>query len=301
MPRRGGLTTTRSGAAGWASAHAVASPATKADALGRRRLRGRHRLGRHLHAGDRATRSGDGEGEAADAAVEVPGAADVGEAGHPVAGLGVERGGDVGVGLEEALRAQRQLEPLEPHRQRRLGRQHDLALALEHGRVRGLHVERDHPQGREGLQQPREVLADPRLVGGRAHHQPQHQLAVRRLGEQHVLELAAARRHVVRREVGAGDERGDHLERGRQPGGVQPAVAQVDPGPGAVEDPQRRRGGRAADRHLGLVAEARVRTGHRRQPAPATGTSERACASLSESCCARGTSSRVQERQRCAS
>ena len=90
-------------------------------------------------------------------------------------------------------------------------------------------------------EQPRQVLADPghRLLG--AQHEPHHQLAVGRLRDQQVLQLAAPGRHVVRRERGAGDELGEHRAAPRGCAGVcSAAVAQVDAGAARVEDAERR-------------------------------------------------------------
>ena len=240
MPRRGGFTITSSGAAGWASAHAVASPATKLTPGGAVAVAAATASDGQLDAGDRPAGRRTRQGEAADTAVEVPDGRRV-ERGDPRAGLGVERRRDERVGLEEPLRPQRQLESFEPHRQRRRWRQHDLALALEHGRVRRLDVEGDDAQRRKRGEQPRQVLADPRLVGGRTHHEPQHQLAVGRLREEDVLELAAALADVVRRQVGPRDEVRHDLQGGREARGVQPAVAQVDAVVLPVEDAERRR------------------------------------------------------------
>ena len=186
---------------------------------------------------------------------------------HPRPRLVVERLGDERVGLEEGARPQPQRHAGgQPHREGRAVGQHDLPLALEHRLVLRLHVDRHHPQVRQRVLQVGQARADPRLQRRRAHDQAQQQLAVGRLGQQDVLELAAAGRDVVRRQAGRADPVGDATQGRRDRGGVQAAVTQVDAGEVAVEDAQGRGRDGAADRHLGLVAEARLRPGDRRQP-----------------------------------
>ena len=212
MPRRGGLTTTRSGTASEARAYAVASAATNSAATP---SSDDVALAAAIASADTSTPStsrpgaGEVERETAHAAVEVPHGADVGQVAHPRAGLVVEGLRDRRVGLEERPRAQPQRHPGgQPHRQRRGVGQHDLALALEHRLVLGLDVDRHHPQRRHRLEQRGQAGADARLEGRRPQHQTQHQLAVGRLGEQHVLELAAPRRDVVRHQAGVADPAG---------------------------------------------------------------------------------------------
>lgn len=80
----------------------------------------------------------------------------------------------------------------------------------------------------ERLEQRGQVLADARDRFLAAEDEPHHELAVGRLGDQEVLELAAAAGHVVRGEVRVREERGERGERGAQARGVERAVAQVD-------------------------------------------------------------------------
>ena len=76
---------------------------------GRAALGAAHRLGARLDADDLAARAGEVQREAADAAVEVPDAGGL-RLGDPVARLRVERRGDGRVRLEEAARAQAELD-----------------------------------------------------------------------------------------------------------------------------------------------------------------------------------------------
>jgi hypothetical protein len=133
--------------------------------------------------------------------------------------------------------------------------------------VLGLHVDRHDPQPGHRGEQCREAGADPRIRRRRPHHQPEQQLAVGRLGEQDVLELAGPCRDVVRRQAGVSDPVGDAVQGRGEAGRVQAAVTQVDAGQRvAVQDPQGRRLDGAADRHLGLVAEAGPDPGDGRKP-----------------------------------
>ena len=89
-----------------------------------------------------------------------------------------------------------------------------------------------------------------------AQDEAHHEVVVGRGGHQDVLELAAARGHVVGAQAQLGDEVGQYWQ-GRLDGRhVQRAGAQVDAASGAVEDPQRGVGGGPGHRHLRLVAEA---------------------------------------------
>ncbi len=213
------------------------------------------------------------EREAADPAVEVVDRRRC-ELVDPGPGGAVERGGDVGVGLEEAARTEVQGQAVDLHRQRRVVGQHQLALTLEQRGVRGLDVERHHPQCRQCLEQPRQVLADACLSLGGAQHPTRHQLTGRRLGDQQVLELAAARGHVVRRQRGARHERREDGERGLDPGGVECAVTEVHGAPAGIPEPEGRSVGRPPDHHLRLGPEPRRRARDRRQPLRLRPTSE---------------------------
>ncbi len=222
-----------------------------------------------LDPGDRSAGRGHVQGEAADAAVEVPHRRRC-DLPHPRAPLPVELRGHLGVGLEEALRAQVQVDVVDPHPQRLTVGEQDLPLPLEHGLVLGLQVDRDDRQSGQVVHQPRQVLADPgdRLL--RAEHEAQHQLTVRRLGEQEVLQLPAAPRHVVRRQAGAAHERREHRQRRLDPGRVQRALTQIDALEVRAQDPQRRVVRGAGDDHLRLVAEAELPARDRRRPGQVT-------------------------------
>ena len=145
-------------------------------------------------------------------------------------------------------------------------------------------------------QQPRQVLADPRLGLGRPQHPAHHQLAGRRLGDEDVLELAAPRRHVVRRQRGAGHERGEDRQRGNDPGRVERAVAQVDRAPPRVPQPEgrlRRRSRRRPSSPWSGTPRERSRPAAA-TPAPARSpsaarTSSRVVACLAASCSSYGT------------
>ena len=195
-------------------------------------------------------------------------------------------------------RTQVQGEAVHPHRQRAAEQHLDL-LAVEHRGVARLQVGRHHPQVRQPLAQPRQVLAQPRQRLGGAQHEPGHQLAVGGGRHHDVLELAGARRHVVRGEAGAGDQLGEHRQGVVQDGLVQAAAAQVGAVPGGVEDAEGRGVHRAGDDHLGLVAERRPR---RRSPAAATpGRGGRPAASgcaacLAATCSSYGRGSQVHDR-----
>ena len=85
------------------------------------------------------------------------------------------------------------------------------------------------------------MLADAGDGLGRAQNEPQHQLAVGRLGEDHVLELAAPRRHVVGREPRQADELAITGKAARCPGEQMPHACRSTRG-------RRRRGCRSSAR-----------------------------------------------------
>jgi len=91
---------------------------------------------------------GNMEGEAADAAIQVPdrGGADFI---NPLTGLIIETDGDIGIGLEEAGRAQMQHQIAQTHRQGVVVAKHDFLLAFEHGLVLGQEIGGDDMQLRQ--------------------------------------------------------------------------------------------------------------------------------------------------------
>ena len=249
MPRRGGLTITRSGAVARRAANAVASPAANRTPARPASARAQLALATASTLVSMPTtsrpRRGHVQREPADAAVQVPHATSGASSSTQVARLPVQRGGDLGVRLEEALRAQVQVDPVDAHPQRlaasvsRISRSPS-STALWSG-SRFTDATRSV---RQRVEQPRQVLADPgdRLL--RAQHEPHHELAVRRLGDQQVLQLAAC---------GAGtsygvsararDERREHREAPPASApGYSAAVPQVD------ARARRRRGCRASAR-----------------------------------------------------
>lgn len=133
--------------------------------------------------------------------------------------------------------------------------------------MHGLQIHRRHAQPRQRGPQLRQVLAytPQRLL--RAQHEPHHQLAgMLRQRHQHMLQLAAAGGDVVRRDPRQANERLQRRETVPQCRRVERTVHQRHPLSTGIDDPQHRLFVAAADRHLRLVAKARLRARHRRQP-----------------------------------
>ena len=269
-----------------------------------------HRLLADLDTEHPAAGRGQVQRESAHAAVEVEDAHRCRLVG-PRLRLPVERGGDLGVGLEEAARAEVEHDLVDAHRQCRPLGEHDLVGALQHRLVHRLPVGADDDDLRVRVEEGRQVLAQPGQRLGRAEHEPHQELAVRRLGDQQVLELAAAGRHVVRREVGAGHERRQRRQQPVHGRRVQAAGAQVDPVTFRVEDAQRRVVDGARHHHLRLVAEPALPARDRLQPGDAgmagmsrsawsawSASAARQCATLRASWTSYGVRISVHEPQR---
>ena len=195
MPRRGGLTTMTSGTSSGdcARAHEVASSAIKEAAD-----RGRPAWRAALIA----------EGEAADAAVQVPqalGQSAVGEGARgPQRGLLVQGGGDVRVGLRE--RTWSQLQAFDGQWQRAGARQDDLVGAFHDGLVRGVDVRGDDVGSRHEVAQQRQRRADIGNAIARAQDETDHQPLAVAHGDENVLQLPALGGNVVGGEVQGADE-----------------------------------------------------------------------------------------------
>ena len=195
--RGGGFTTTRSGGPAAARAYAVASPASNrtsaspaSAALSVAEATASRLTSTPVTA---APGAGEGEREPADTAVEVPRPCAAPHSGTRCArGRRARRPSRCWSGRSSADagggRARR------PHRQRLLLGEQQLAVALEDRLVLGLEVDRGHGERGQLRAQRREVLADPgdRLL--RPQHEPDHELAVGRLGHQQVLSSPAGRR-----------------------------------------------------------------------------------------------------------
>ena len=270
MPRRGGFTIDelgrrrlgerpRRGVAGHERDAGQARPAAVSAAA--RRLDGQ------LDAGDRAAGRRTRESEAADAAVEVPD------------GRGVE-GGDPRRAPARRARPRRSVlvwknpcgRSARSRPSSRIGSDACGVSTISRSPSRtaacdGWTLSETTRECGSADEQPRQVLADPRLVGGRPHHEPQHQLAVGRLGEEHVLELATAASLTSYGDRSAPRDEGRHdLQRGLRPGECRPQSRRSTPSCARSRMPSVGAAAVPADDHLGLVAEPRVRAGDRRQP-----------------------------------
>ena len=266
--------------------HSEADPVREPELL-RGDLCGGHGVGTGLQAPDLARgahrqRSAGGadlgqlEPEPAHSAVQVPDQAGVGGV-QPGRGVGVELGGDRGVGLEEALRAQVQRQAVHAHGQGGGAGQVDLLGSLQQGLVLGQDVRGDDPGGDtgggEGVLQLGQGAAQLGEGVRGAQHEAHHQLGVRGDGDDHVLELAGAGGDVIRGQTGRSDGAGDQRQGRGDPGLVQTAVAQVHAGavvvPGVlagVQDAQQGPLCRTGHHHLGLVAEPGLGAGQRLVP-----------------------------------
>ena len=237
---------------------------------GGRRAGGLDGLGGELDPEDpRGSGRGDGgvQGEASDAAVEVPQRAGC-RSRRPLGGRPVQLGGDRGVRLEEAARAQAQRHRRQPHRQVVGVAEHAFLLTLEDRGVGRLEVRGDHPQPWDGGEDVGDGGLEATELPLGPEDEPGHELAVGGDGEQEVLELARASSHVVRRQAELVDRRGQAGDGVGDDGVVDRAVTQVDPEPVAVEDPERHRATASADDELRLVPEARRARRVRQLPGP---------------------------------
>ena len=225
--------------------------------------------GGHLDAGDaRESCARGSEGEAADAAVQVPqalGQTSVGEGARcPQCDLLVEGGGDGRVGLREGTRPQ--LETLNAERQRARPRQDDLVGALHDGFVRGVNVRGDDVGTGHEVAQERQRRANVGDAVARAQDEADHEPLAVAHGDEDVLELPALGGDVVGRQVEGADEA---LEAGccAVDGGVlDGAAGQVD---AAAVGPQDAQGGAAAgssDDELRARAKSLLRGRGRGQP-----------------------------------
>ena len=204
------------------------------------------------------------EGEPADTAVEIPQAAGLHRV-HPLGDLVVEADGHGGVRLEEALRAQVQIDPVEVHPQRSAV-QHLLTASLEHGLVLGQEIDRDHARLRHEFEEPRPPRPQHIETVLGAHDESDHQVSGRRRGDMDELELTSAGGDRVGLETGGveevGENRNDRPDRGR----LDPAFAQVDAVELLIEDAQGHVPGSSSDGELRPVAEVADPAGEARQP-----------------------------------
>ena len=230
---------------------------------------------RHLNAGDAREFGARGsEGEAADAAVQVPqalGKSPVGEGARgPQRGLLVEGGGDGCVGLREG--AWPQLEALHGQRQRACPRQDDLVGALDDRLVRGVDVRGDDVGAGHEVAQQRQRRADVGDAVARAQNEADHEPLAVAHGDEDVLEFPALGGNVVGRQVQGTDEA---LEAGRRAvdGGVlDGASGQVDAAPVGPEDAQGRAAAGSSDDELRARAKSLLRGRGRGQPGDFVGS-----------------------------
>ena len=220
------------------------------------------RPGGHLDAGD-ARKSGAraGEGEAADAAVQVPqafGQPPVGEGTRrPQRGLLVQGGGDVCVRLREGTRPQ--LETLHGQWQRACARQDDLIGAFDDGFVRGVDVRGDDVGAGHEVAQQRQCRADIGDALTRAEDETNHELFACAHDDEDVFELPALGGDVVGGEAQGTDEA---LEAGRcavDRRVLDGAAGQVDAAPVGPQDAQGGAAASASDDELCARAKSLLR------------------------------------------
>ena len=185
---------------------------------------------------------------------------------HPGLCLTVERRGNRGVGLEEAVGAQEEGDVADRHGQLAQLRQDDLRVALENGLVLGLQVDRDDAHLGEPGAQDRQARLQQGEVTARAEDEAQHDLTGGGEGQYHVLELAPTRTDVIRHEPDLVDEVGHPGDQLLERLLVQAAGTQVDAVGGGVEDPDGDGSRASTDDELGLVAERGLGAGTGLEP-----------------------------------
>jgi len=130
----------------------------------------------------------------------------------------------------------------------------------------GKDVERhDHEAGKP-FEKPRQMLPQPREGLCRACHESRHEFPLGRHRHDDVLELANAGGDIVGLEPRHRDELREHGEGSREFRPVKGAQAQIHAAIVRIKNAYRRVINGAADDHLGLGTEARLRAHHRVQP-----------------------------------
>lgn len=225
--------------------------------------------GRHLNAGDaRESGARGSEGEAADAAVQVPqalGKAPVGEGARgPQRGLLVEGGGDVRVGLRE--RTWPQLQAFDGQRQRAGARQDDLVGSFDDGLVRGVDVRGDDVGGLHEVAQQRQRRADVGDTIARAQDETDHEPLALAHGDEDVLEFPAFGGNVVGRQIEGADEALEAGGRAVDGGVLDGAAGQVDAAAVGPEDAEGGAPTRSSDDELRARAKSLLWGRGRGQP-----------------------------------
>ena len=186
---------------------------------------------------------------------------------HPLAALRVHRLSDLRVRLEEALRTQMQGQVIHLHRQGLTLRENNLLITLNARHRLTQQVHRQHRQVRQPLLQPVHLAANRHQKLLRTQHETHHQLTRRRSSHQNILQLTATVRNVIRGQVRALNQLTQHRNSRLNRLHIERAFAKISGGTRAViHDAEGRVLRRTAHHELRLVAEARLRTGHRVQP-----------------------------------
>ena len=236
--------------------------------LSHRALRRSHRLRANLNARHRAAvhhRRGM-QSKTTHTAVQVPQRARS-HLTHPLAALRIHRLSNLRVRLEEALRAQMQGQVIHLHRQGLTLREDNLLIALNARYRFTQQVHRQHRQVRQLLLQPPQLAANRHQQLLRTQHETHHQLARRRSSHQNILQLTATIRNVIGGQVCALNQLTQHRNSRLNRLHIEWAFAKISGcARTIIHNAQGRVLRRTAHHKLRLVAEARLRTGHRVQP-----------------------------------
>ena len=182
---------------------------------------------------------------------------------HPLTALRVHRFSNLRVRLEEALRTQMQSQVIHLHRQGLTPRKDNLLIALNTRHRLTQQVHRQHRQ----IRQPAHLTANRHQQLLRTQHETHHQLTRRRSSHQNILQLTATIRNVIRGQVRALNQLTQHRNSRLNRLHIERAFSKIRGCARAViHDAEGRILRRTAHHELRLVAEARLRTGHRIQP-----------------------------------
>ena len=186
---------------------------------------------------------------------------------HPLAALRIHRFSNLRVRLEEALRAQMQSQVIHLHRQGLTLRKDNLLIPLNTRHRFTQQIHREHRQVRQLLLQPPQLPANRHQKLLRTQHETHHQLTGRRSSHQNILQLTATTRNVIRGQVCALNQLTQHRNSRLNRLHIERAFSKIRGGARTViHDAEGRVLRRTAHHELRLVAEARLRAGHRVQP-----------------------------------